>query len=130
MPKSDAFNCDCLEYMKSLSDNAFDLAVVDPPYGDGLYAEDGGGKGWFTKYNQRGNCSQFVNAERERESRYNRFGNPGSRFERYKRDTDKERTFDSRTAPGDMPSGEPKRGGLTDRPEQAEPGPKSTAKKS
>lgn len=24
---------DCMEYMRSLPDNAFDLAVVDPPYG-------------------------------------------------------------------------------------------------
>lgn len=28
-----AFNIDCMEYMKSLPDKAFDLAVVDPPYG-------------------------------------------------------------------------------------------------
>ena len=26
---------DCMEYMKSLPDNAFDLAIVDPPYGIG-----------------------------------------------------------------------------------------------
>lgn len=26
---------DCMEYLCSLPDNAFDLAVVDPPYGDG-----------------------------------------------------------------------------------------------
>lgn len=41
MPISEAYNCDCLDYMRSLHDNAFDLAVVDPPYGDGLHAEDG-----------------------------------------------------------------------------------------
>jgi len=28
-------NCDCMEYMKTLEDNAFDLAIVDPPYGAG-----------------------------------------------------------------------------------------------
>lgn len=28
-----AYNMDCMEYMKSLPDKAFDLAVVDPPYG-------------------------------------------------------------------------------------------------
>lgn len=28
-----AYNMDCMEYMKTLPDNAFDLAVVDPPYG-------------------------------------------------------------------------------------------------
>ena len=28
-----AYNIDCMEYMRSLPDKAFDLAVVDPPYG-------------------------------------------------------------------------------------------------
>lgn len=28
-----AFNCDCMEYMKTVPDKYFDLAVVDPPYG-------------------------------------------------------------------------------------------------
>ncbi|KKM84535.1 hypothetical protein LCGC14_1298160 [marine sediment metagenome] len=28
-------NIDCMEYMKTLEDNAFDLAIVDPPYGIG-----------------------------------------------------------------------------------------------
>ena len=69
-----AYNMDCMEYMKTLPDNAFDLAVVDPPYGDG--------------------CSQSLNVERERErpggtdlaggstaTKWNRFG---QRFDRYK----------------------------------------------
>lgn len=30
-----AYNMDCMEYMRTLPDNAFDLAVVDPPYGIG-----------------------------------------------------------------------------------------------
>lgn len=30
---TEAYNMDCMEYMKTLPDNAFDLAVVDPPYG-------------------------------------------------------------------------------------------------
>lgn len=43
---------DCMEYLRSLPDNAFDLAVVDPPYGDGNFqtpphkramSRDGGG---------------------------------------------------------------------------------------
>lgn len=33
--KSRAFNCDCLPAMKEFPDGFFDLAVVDPPYGDG-----------------------------------------------------------------------------------------------
>lgn len=28
-------NCDCMEYLKGCEDNAFDLALVDPPYGIG-----------------------------------------------------------------------------------------------
>lgn len=29
-----AYNADCLAAMREMPDNAFDLAVVDPPYGD------------------------------------------------------------------------------------------------
>ena len=32
-------NIDCMEYMATQPDNAFDLAIVDPPYGIGM---DGG----------------------------------------------------------------------------------------
>ena len=52
------YNCDCMEYLRTLPDNAFDLAVVDPPYGDGNFQKpphhqkvmnrDGGG--WFNRY--------------------------------------------------------------------------------
>ncbi len=28
-----AYNMDCMEYMRTLPDKVFDLAVVDPPYG-------------------------------------------------------------------------------------------------
>lgn len=37
------YNVDCLEYMKTLPDKCFDLAVVDPPYGIGAsnYARGG-----------------------------------------------------------------------------------------
>ena len=27
------YNCDCMEYMKDIPDNYFDLAICDPPYG-------------------------------------------------------------------------------------------------
>lgn len=32
-PVNIAYNVDCMEYMRTLPDKAFDLAVVDPPYG-------------------------------------------------------------------------------------------------
>ena len=28
-------NCDCMEYMATVPDKYFDLAIVDPPYGIG-----------------------------------------------------------------------------------------------
>ena len=31
-----AYNMDCMEYMKTLPDKAFELAIVDPPYGIGV----------------------------------------------------------------------------------------------
>jgi len=60
---------DCLEAMRGMEDNAFDLAVVDPPYGDGGGSFNGalvgrfGGR--FEKYHL--SDSQSVNVERERE---------------------------------------------------------------
>lgn len=36
MAEQVAYNIDCMEYMRTLPDKAFDLAVVDPPYGIGV----------------------------------------------------------------------------------------------
>ena len=36
MSESIALNIDCMEYMATLPDKAFDLAIVDPPYGIGV----------------------------------------------------------------------------------------------
>lgn len=35
-------NIDCMEYMKTVPDKYFDLAIVDPPYGFGKRTTDGG----------------------------------------------------------------------------------------
>ena len=67
------YNMDCMEGMKEFPDNYFDLAIVDPPYGAG-FTENGGCKGWFTKYHQAQNKDD-----------YQRFGNKDSVFEKYKR---------------------------------------------
>lgn len=37
-------NCDCMDYMRTLEDNAFDLAIVDPPYGIDLASKSFRGK--------------------------------------------------------------------------------------
>lgn len=49
MPISEVFNMDCMEYMKDIPDNFFDLAVVDPPYGIGA-SDMTMGKGKNKKY--------------------------------------------------------------------------------
>lgn len=43
-PKSEVFNVDCLDYMRGLPDNAFELAIADPPYGLDASSTQGAGK--------------------------------------------------------------------------------------
>lgn len=60
MPISEVYNVDCMEYMKSIPDKFFDLAVVDPPYGININVSIGRRKGdkhsgrkkaiWDSKY--------------------------------------------------------------------------------
>mgnify|MGYP000894394520 CR=1 FL=1 len=45
-------NCDCMDYMRGLPDKAFDLAIVDPPYGIGEALVDGGT--WSVKWQKKG----------------------------------------------------------------------------
>ncbi len=42
--KNELLNIDCMEYMKGLEDNAFDLAIIDPPYGLPKRSKTGSGK--------------------------------------------------------------------------------------
>lgn len=44
MAINEAYNVDCIEYMRSLPDGYFDLAVCDPPYGSGNDTKLGGGQ--------------------------------------------------------------------------------------
>ena len=41
---SDVFNMDCMEYMRTLPDKFFDLAIADPPYGLPARSTHGRGK--------------------------------------------------------------------------------------
>lgn len=61
------YNMDCVEAMKQFPDKFFDLAIVDPPYGDA----GGGGN----KDKGPGDCSAST-------KQWNRFG---QRFDRYKK---------------------------------------------
>lgn len=46
-------NCDCMDYMKTVPDNEFDLAIVDPPYFDGPNKSGYYGKGYSSLGVQR-----------------------------------------------------------------------------
>ena len=50
MKQQIALNTDCMEYMRTLPDKAFDLAIVDPPYGDGNGGRAKRFGGRFDKY--------------------------------------------------------------------------------
>lgn len=56
---SEVYNCDCLEYMRSLPDKYFDLCIADPPYGInfGTYNRT------VIKRGQRVKANRYKNAE-------------------------------------------------------------------
>ena len=64
------YNMDCMEGMKEIPDKYFELAIVDPPYGDA-----GVGGVADTKYSDSERRTQTTKQE------WNRFG---ERFNRYK----------------------------------------------
>jgi site-specific DNA-methyltransferase (adenine-specific) len=47
---SEVFNIDCMEYMATLPDKFFDLAIVDPPYGIEKEISEGGGPKGSVKF--------------------------------------------------------------------------------
>lgn len=71
MSESIVYNIDCMEYMRTLPDKAFDLAVVDPPYGDGNGGSAkrfGGMFGDVYGVNTRAHVADAQERERERET--------------------------------------------------------------
>ena len=69
-------NIDAMQALKEYPDNYFELAIADPPYGEGL-ASEGGCKGWFAKYHQ---SPETLGGGKT----WNRFG---QRFDKYKPQT-------------------------------------------
>lgn len=49
-------NCDCLEYVAGLPDKAFELAIVDPPYGMDRKMDGTGGAGRIMRKWKRAEC--------------------------------------------------------------------------
>jgi len=60
MPKIELLNIDCMEYMAGLPDKAFDLAIVDPPYGIGEGNEKNKTRSSYTGF---GDKKTWVNAK-------------------------------------------------------------------
>jgi site-specific DNA-methyltransferase (adenine-specific) len=58
-------NIDCMDYMRALPDKAFELAIVDPPYGIGaasVHAGKGGGNYKHTEYKLKDWDNSTMNA--------------------------------------------------------------------
>lgn len=53
MLDSGFYNMDCMEGMKQFPDKFFDLAIVDPPYGDASVSTSGGLQGGVADYSAR-----------------------------------------------------------------------------
>src|SRR5690606_27762141 len=51
--KTRVFNMDCMEYMRSVEDGFFELAVVDPPYGIKINMNQGRRKGDEIKHKKK-----------------------------------------------------------------------------
>lgn len=62
-----AYNIDCMEYMKTLPDKAFDLCICDPPYGgnDAIGMKDN--SMFKSQAAKRTDYKQFINAEPPKE---------------------------------------------------------------
>lgn len=88
-----AYNADCLPAMREMPDNAFDLAVVDPPYGDAL-ANESGGVLEQVRSTVRPVQIEHLHSSRRRAER-----------ERSADDTDRAGTSDNRTERGVMRTG-------------------------
>ena len=89
MAESNVFCMDCMEALKNFPDKFFDLAVVDPPYGDGTAPD----------------THTHTARELAREAQVPQWNRFGERFDRYKQPphtqrTDAERVSVHRTGGG------------------------------
>lgn len=77
----DFINGDCMEYMRKMPDKAFDLAIVDPPYGDA------NGGGMERSDSDRCLCTQSQGRTHDQKDTPNREPTSrfGGRFAQYKR---------------------------------------------
>lgn len=77
---TEVLNVDCMEYMRSLPDKAFDLAIVDPPYGGGCLAPQG------TRFKRYEPMPIEYSGQTDRQNRF------GGWFDRYRPDITAKRT--------------------------------------
>lgn len=74
MSESIVYNMDCMEYMRTLPDKAFDLAIVDPPYGDGNGGSAKRFGGMFGAVYGENTRARIADAHERDAPQYNRFG--------------------------------------------------------
>ena len=53
------YNGDCMGWIKSVPDNYYDLAIVDPPYGIGNRLVDGGGTNGMIRFQEQYNSKKW-----------------------------------------------------------------------
>lgn len=70
IPDFGFYNMDCMEGMKQFPDNYFDLAIVDPPYGDA-----GGGGGTASGRGSR--STHFTDGRRKKDKNYKNWRDMG-----------------------------------------------------
>jgi site-specific DNA-methyltransferase (adenine-specific) len=62
MPISEVFCCDCNDYMQQLPDKKISLAIVDPPYGNGISKKSRyGNKVTISKHSKNGKYVSVIN---------------------------------------------------------------------
>lgn len=62
------YNLDCMEGMKQFPDKYFDLAIVDPPYGDAKLSDNSWGGGTGERFGGRFDRYRTPSSEAERQT--------------------------------------------------------------
>lgn len=73
-------NCDCLEYMKTVPDKHFDLAIVDPPYGINAENMQMGSNPNRSRVDGHGSGPSISTAVKQRKNRLQRLNGGGGKL--------------------------------------------------
>lgn len=76
------YHGDCMDYLKELPDKSIDLAIVDPPYGDALQNEGGGG--YYNRFGER--FDRYKGGGWHGKQKYHLGASTGSELQKARRD--------------------------------------------